>query len=347
MRIFIYELISAGGLGNDVPPSFRQEGAAMLSAIVADFEAIPGVETLTLLAHDFEGSIGRHGQRVAASREPDLFRTLASQADAVLIIAPDFDDLLATRTAWARDLGCPLLGSAANPIRRAGDKLVLAAHLQTRNIATPRTERAGAITPEGTYPLVCKPRHGAGSLATYLVQAPADWVSIFRQARAERPHQDLVVQQYHPGQPASVAFLIGPKQIVPTPGATQCLSDDGRFRYLGGRTPLPPPLRARAVAVAARAIETIPGLQGYVGVDLILGDAADGRQDVVIEINPRLTTSYIGLRQLTQTNLAEVWLRLWQGMRVDEPAWREEAIDFSADGRTWLAASRSPAALSD
>lgn len=334
MRIFIYELLCAGGLGNDVPHSLRREGAAMLSAIVADFEAVAGVEVHTLLADDFERSIGGHCRRTSAAREPDLFRELVSQADAALIIAPDFDDLLATRTAWVCDLGRPLLGSAAGPIRRAGDKLFLAAHLEASNIAAPKTSRAGGIAPEGTYPLVCKPRHGAGSLATYLVRRPDDWHSTWQQARAARPHQDLVVQPYHPGLPASVAFLIGPNQVISTPGASQRLSDDGRFQYLGGRTPLPPPLRGRAVALAARAVETIPGLQGYIGVDLILGEAADGSQDVVVEINPRLTTSYIGLRQLTRTNLAEAWLRLWNGETVPAPTWRRDAIDFTADGRT-------------
>ena len=45
----------------------------------------------------------------------------------------------------------------------------------------------------------------------------------------------------------------------------------------------------------------IPGLTGYVGVDLVLTEDSA----LLIEINPRLTTSYIALRQVTPVNLAK------------------------------------------
>ena len=53
----------------------------------------------------------------------------------------------------------------------------------------------------------------------------------------------------------------------------------------------------------------ISGLWGFVGVDLILGADAEGREDLAIEINPRLTTSYVGLRALLHGNLAGLMLR--------------------------------------
>jgi hypothetical protein len=51
--------------------------------------------------------------------------------------------------------------------------------------------------------------------------------------------------------------------------------------------------------VASAACRTIPGLRGFVGVDLLL-DEETGTVTVV-EINPRLTTSYLGYRQLAQS----------------------------------------------
>ena len=50
----------------------------------------------------------------------------------------------------------------------------------------------------------------------------------------------------------------------------------------------------------------IPGLWGYVGVDLVIGDNGP----VVLEVNPRLTTSYIGLSRSIGHNVAELLLRL-------------------------------------
>ncbi|MCI0681845.1 MAG: ATP-grasp domain-containing protein [Gemmataceae bacterium] len=340
MRIFIYELISAGGLGGDVAASLRTEGAAMLGAIVDDFERVPGVETLTLLAGDFPESIGRNCCRVAAADESRAFRYLALQADAAVIVAPEFDSLLDRRTGWAVAAGCKLLGSPRDTIRLTTDKFGLALWLARRQVPTPETQLATHPPSSAWFPCVLKPRDGAGSLATVVVNGVGEWADALRQAHAERSGE-WVVQPLHRGQAASVGFLVGPRQTVATPGATQTLSRDGRFRYLGGTAPLPEPWRRRAVALATRAVESVPGLRGFVGVDLVLGDAVDGGDDVVIEINPRLTTSYIGLRRLTDANLADLWLRLWNGESVAEPAWRETPVDFSADGRAWLAGSRS------
>jgi predicted ATP-grasp superfamily ATP-dependent carboligase len=40
----------------------------------------------------------------------------------------------------------------------------------------------------------------------------------------------------------------------------------------------------------------LPQPLGYLGVDLILGEDGNGAVDCVVEINPRLTTSYVGLQ---------------------------------------------------
>ena len=80
------------------------------------------------------------------------------------------------------------------------------------------------------------------------------------------------------------------------------------------------------------------GLAGYVGVDLVLGAADDGGEDRTIEINPRLTTSYVGLRALAEANLAEVLVKVVRGEVVPAVAWRPGTVSFRADGRGCRAA---------
>ena len=53
--------------------------------------------------------------------------------------------------------------------------------------------------------------------------------------------------------------------------------------------------------MSVRAVGLVPGLRGYIGVDLILDEHAPGVS--VVEINPRLTTSYVGLRAALGQNL--------------------------------------------
>jgi predicted ATP-grasp superfamily ATP-dependent carboligase len=80
------------------------------------------------------------------------------------------------------------------------------------------------------------------------------------------------------------------------------------------------------------AVAALPLSQGYVGVDLVLGQAEDGSGDRVIEVNPRLTTSYVGLRALARANLAAAMLAVAAGERPDL-CFGSEPVEFTTDGR--------------
>jgi predicted ATP-grasp superfamily ATP-dependent carboligase len=179
--------------------------------------------------------------------------------------------------------------------------------------------------------VVVKPRDGAGSQAIQLCCQASDPLE-FTLGRNLAPTDRLLVQEYVPGLAASVACLIGPVQTISLVPCQQVLSADGRFRYLGGRMPIAPKFAARASRIAAAAIQCVPGLLGYVGVDVVLGD--DGR-DWAIEINPRLTTSYVGLRALARFNLAAAMLCVVRGERAPAPAWHTGPIQFAPDGEIW------------
>jgi predicted ATP-grasp superfamily ATP-dependent carboligase len=64
--------------------------------------------------------------------------------------------------------------------------------------------------------------------------------------------------------------------------------------------------------LAVGVAEAIPGLWGYAGIDLI----ETPEQILVLEINPRLTTSFAGLNTALGINVAGLVLQLVQG----EPA---------------------------
>jgi len=338
MRIFLYEYTCASEqIDESQARSLRVEGWAMLSALLDDFARIPGTLAFTLLADRFDPAPAwRYIQRVPGGEHEPAFRAAARSADYTLVIAPEFDDLLLTHCHWAEAAGSRLLGSSPDAIQLAGDKLALCGRLKEHGIPTPDSTlvAAGQPLPWVGLPAVCKPRHGAGSGATFLLPNAHDLPDCVARARNEEPRDDFLLQPMIPGQPVSVAFLLGPRQRLALPAATQELSTDGRFRYRGGSVPLPPEQNERAQRLARRAVNAVPGLQGYVGVDLVLGAAADGSQDVAIEINPRMTTSYVGLRALAVDNLTEVMLRVFQGEAMPKLRWRDGKVAFLPDGRT-------------
>jgi predicted ATP-grasp superfamily ATP-dependent carboligase len=317
MRIFLYEYTCASGLADS---SLRKEGEAMLTALGDDFARVPGVEPFT---------------PSNATDEEAAFRAAVRSADGTLVIAPECDDILLSRCRWVAEEGGRWLGSNAEAIRLTSDKLTLSAHLHRVRVPTPRAgtallDEAGFLGDD--QPMVLKPRFGVGSQATFRVNRSRDLSACVRQAAAEGWTGELILQPFVPGLAVSLAFLIGPHQYMPLLAAEQRLSNDGRFRYLGGRLPLPAAPAERARRLAERAVKAVPGLAGYVGVDLVLGEASDGSGDVVIEINPRLTTSYIGLRAMTASNLAATMLRVLGGNSVSAPTWRAGTVTFDADG---------------
>jgi predicted ATP-grasp superfamily ATP-dependent carboligase len=339
MRLFIYEWVTAGGFGTrPLSRSLRAEGWTMLAALLEDLGRLPRVRvawlTSTRTGHAAADRFSSPPYEPHAARpadEPAAFQRLAAQADATLVIAPEFDQILAQRCEQVIAAGGRLLGSGPAAVRLAADKRRLAAHVRRAGVPTPRTwhlARAKACP----LPAVCKPRDGAGSQGIRLIRTIQELGAVREQATADDAGQ-LILQPFVPGLACSVAFLLGPSRQIALAPAAQHLSKDGRFHYRGGSLPLAGPLARRAVDLAGRAVACLPGLRGYVGVDLVLGNDEGGAEDCVIEINPRLTTSYVGLRALTKDNLAGAMLRIVQGLPVREPSWLRRPVTFWPDGR--------------
>jgi tyramine---L-glutamate ligase len=111
----------------------------------------------------------------------------------------------------------------------------------------------------------------------------------------------------------------------------QRISEDGRLRYLGGELPLAAGFAERAQQLASRALAAMPPAIGFVGVDLVLGREPDRSEDFVIDVNPRLTTSYVGLRAAARSNLAEAMLAVANGA-TQSIEYNDRPIEFDTSG---------------
>jgi tyramine---L-glutamate ligase len=335
IKILLYEFVTSGGLVGDrhaqASESIRREGAAMMAALAADFSGLEGVEVLAMV----DGSrlpLLADCQILPVSSPEEEFAVLSEYshaADWTIVIAPEFDDLLRSRCRLVEESGGRLLGPSASLVSLAADKQRMAEHLSASGLPAPRGAAisVGGSFPVGIrFPVVIKPRFGAGSQDVRLV--PDESAAALYLDQFTGPAR---VEEFSFGMAASVAFLCGPSGCMDLPPCRQRLSDDGAFRYLGGELPLEPLLAGRATELAAQAIATLPNPLGYLGVDLVLGDAPDGREDVVIEINPRLTTSYVGLRALARDNLAAAMLATAAG-ETPRLSFADRQLEFDLDG---------------
>jgi tyramine---L-glutamate ligase len=321
MRLFVYEwTVCARG----APASLAREGLAMLQALMDDFARLENVEPVTLVQEGFKHRLPGQLVHVRGARdEADRFREQAARADLTLVIAPETGGILAERCRWVEQAGGRLLGPSSAAVLLASDKLALARAWERHCVPSPPT---CPVSESRFFPAVLKPRDGAGSMATFLVRNELEQELALQAGQFECCESEFIAQPLVQGVAASVAFLVSPKKYVALPPAVQEISEDGRFRYLGGVVPLELALARRASDLGQRALAAVPGLLGFVGVDLVLGAAGD----YAIEINPRLTTSYIGLRQLAEDNLAKAMLDIALGRPVEPLRWRPEIIRFKA-----------------
>ncbi len=331
-RILVYEFVTGGGCwatNSDSPPagSLLTEGTAMLQAMTADLQRSGNTEVHVLADRRLspfwpEGCSVHHVG--SPSEERRILAATAAKADATLLIAPEFDGLLTGRCRWVQQAGGRLISPDADFVALAADKSRLAARLAASGIAVPQPISPSlAISQPDKVPLpaIIKPNCGAGSLDVRLLRGRRDLEAV----PWHRPGWRL--ETFHPGLAASVAVICGPAQTLVLEPGRQLQPNDDTFRYLGGRWPLAHAQRQRAIALARRAMAALPQTNGFVGIDLVLGAAQDGSQDVVIEVNPRLTTSYVGLRQLATSNLATAMLDMVAG-RPASVAWSERRLTF-------------------
>jgi predicted ATP-grasp superfamily ATP-dependent carboligase len=253
-----------------------REGLLMLQAILEDF-LFPTHLPVTL---------------VDRKQHADVFATFLDWAEAVLLIAPETDGVLAYLCAQVEGEGKFLLGSTSKAVVAATDKVTTDSRFRAGGIPTART-RVIPFDDEPTrhvatfgYPAVVKPVDGAGGEGVFVVHRPAETSAALRRLRRVTRHQTFLCQQYVAGIPASLSCLSDGGCVLPLTLNTQYIHMGNGLIYRGGTIDIDHPSRSAAFGMAKDLHDALPGLRGYFGV------------------NPRLTTSYIGLRRAFSTNLA-------------------------------------------
>lgn len=306
----------------------------MIEALVADLAEFAEVVTLIdprmvdQRTDSFpEGAVDRREFCIDQPLWPQWIAA-ANDCDAALIIAPESDGALAQGVAMLRAAGIDVVAGSGDFLRTASDKLLTAKAMIAAGVSHPlflsTSERRHAKSLAMLDRFVVKPRDGCGTkeIRTF---------DCFETAQSELQDNDLL-QAWMPGRAASISLIASSTQQVFLPAVSQRL-DATTCEYAGGEGPLDDDAQRRLTNLAMRTIEAMPPTaRGFIGFDMLLGDKPS--EDCVIEINPRLTTSYVGLRRMIHGNLAARFFDLETGpvaccTSVDSVRW-------SADGQVWI-----------
>lgn len=316
MRILVFEYVTGGGMAAEtLPPSLAREGDLMLSALLRDLLAVAEVQVVALrdtrltVPEGFGDTVDWVKLDQHANIEI-LIRNALSACDAAWIIAPETGGILEYLCRIVETAGKPLLTSPAAVVRIAASKFATVRRLQDHGVPVVPTIPASDWT-AGTFPVVVKPDDGAGCEGARILGALAEW----REFAERKSFGDYVVQPVIDGEALSLSALFAAGRaklltcnrqyivreqhgfVLRGCGVGAVSGDDALFQEL-------------ATAVAA----ALPELWGYAGVDVIRSE----KGLLVLEINPRLTTSYAGVHAATGCNPAELVLSLWRDGTLPE-----------------------------
>jgi predicted ATP-grasp superfamily ATP-dependent carboligase len=318
VRILLYEWCCSGGLVGCGPGAdfggIAREGRMILEALAADAVRAAEIDVTVLVDDGISLTLPAevHVQPVARGGEVDALVAAANEHDWTVIVAPETDGILASRVAAARDAGARVLAPAAAFIAVASDKQATANALAAAGVPVPagRSLAQGEPVPVGFHmPAVRKLRDGVG----------CDGMQIIRTRDVPPALAATRLEAFVAGTPVGVSCLCGPEEVIVLPPMRQRFTAGDAPRYVGSDLLDDPELARRAEALARRAVAAIDlaaggeAAAGWVGVDMILGLRDDGRADRVLEVNPRVTTSFVALAARSDKSLVQTLARSGSG----------------------------------
>ncbi|QEG21103.1 ATP-grasp domain-containing protein [Mariniblastus fucicola] len=307
MKVLVFEFMVGGGVADQHPfdaelQVFFRQGHGMLRAVCEDLLSL-GHQVIVPVDVQAEAELPDDVERVDVERESDVDSVLlaaASEADRILLIAPETDGCLERLANLLNDFAHKFIGPDVGLIRLAADKWKCHQWYVQHKVPCPDSilltdEGVDPQLPMEFFPCVVKPVDGAGSEGVRLISSMSELAVVAR---------PLLMQKFVVGAPVSVSVIVESSEAVHflEPGR-QIFDSDPFGVHLRTQYPLESGLRERALSLARHVVETSPQFVGYVGIDMVL--AEDAASDVLIEINPRLTTSYCFLREWSKQNLAE------------------------------------------
>lgn len=316
----VFEYITGGGFNKqDLPDALACEGRLMLDALLDDLNRLnkyrpDPIEITVMLDARLSDSFSDNTVTITAEQDVTTeFANLVKQADYVWPIAPEFDGILQNLCQIVEAAGKVLLNSPAAAVAVTGNKLKTYQRLSEHRINAVPTRMLDEASLPGEW--LVKPIDGVAGAGGYVITNRQEL------DRLVPCKDDYVIQPHLQGAKTSLSclfkhgrawlisvnlqrFNFSNRQYQLTDIVVNHQSDSGGYQ--------------RLIDDIASAF---PELWGYAGIDLI-----ENEQTWVLEINPRLTTSFAGIHDALGINVAAAVLQLLDGEPILNPAYNKSSL---------------------
>jgi len=272
MKVLLAEYAVGAGI-----TGYMLEGKAMLGTLVQSFASC-GHEVI----YPTSGAVIGRGTAIRAEKFEETVERTSKDCDAGLVIAPDeiLGDLTELVEENTVNLGCP-----SGSVRLCADKLECTRALERGKIPVPHTIGSGAY--RGDH--IIKPRFGCASEGIHMSSGGA-------------LNNGFIATKFIEGEHLSASIITGRTQL-PLTVNRQLIEIGHEVSYKGGEVPYHCSRNKEVIGIAKKTLKLL-GCRGYAGVDIVLGD-----KPYVVDVNPRPTTSLIGISRVMEAEIADLILR--------------------------------------
>ena len=323
--ILLFEYYTASGTNN---PMIISEAVAMIDSLLDDLK---GFNVYCLLSKNFEYIAKNHEKLQAIVIEENLQKWLSNNVanfNSCMFISSEENMNLYELTDLIEKSNVKLYVSNSFATLLCSDKFKTYNHLDG-TIKQPKTLQINIDknfqtelasqqiidffnlkdskllneNSEKSFKLIVKPVYGVDCQDTKII---SDISHIKNLGKTFPIGSSILIQEFIEGDVVSVSLISDGKIAIPISLNKQnILLNNENHSYLGGELPFKHPLKEKAFEIAKRSIESIEGIKGFVGVDLILNE------DVYfLEINSRFTTPYVGLKKVANFNIGKSIIEL-------------------------------------
>jgi len=325
----VCEFVTGGGLYREpLPASLLREGELMRNAVLQDLSQIENLNVT--VTWDVRVSIPLNVECVSIEPGQDvwsIWQDCMQEADLVWLVAPETDGILEKLALMAESLGKSILGCSSSAIKVAANKWDTYQLLKAFDISTPITFKYTNFPRGQSGPWVAKLIDGVACENSRYFDSEDELIGWMQDKQDSH-----IIQQYQLGTAASFSMLCySGKAVMLSCNQQKMDLQDGQFRYAGSVVNGMLEHLNAFQELATKIVTALPGLAGFVGVDLIAHHDGDAWRYAVLEINPRLTTSYVGLHQACGLNPARLILDIFYNDCLHVPTISFNKVDVSTN----------------
>lgn len=338
LKLFVCEFITSGGLcAEALPATLVKEGTLMRDALLADLIELDSYEVVTI--HDVRlaaSPLVKSSLQVDSNFE-DSFRNMLTQVDLVWLIAPESNGTLLKLSEICYEADVIFLGCDFDSTLLGTSKFLAYEALQEAKIFTIPTIAGDEFILDETFSeaqslqalsnsrWVAKPEDGAGCDG---IKVFDDLQKLMTWLKQDDRYLNYIIQPYQQGIAASLSMLCraGKGWLLSCNKQHISLNSD-MFNLTGITVNGMQAYWQRFETLARKIAKMLPDAAGYIGVDVIVDVESD--KIYVVEINPRLTSSYVGLREAIGHNPAKIILESIKDSKFTMPVLQRNVVEVS------------------